>query len=362
MSPENVLHKNGAGFKAIAISLVLFTLFLCGCMQTEERLIVRKDGSGTLEVIMLVPPATAAFLDAMIQQASQAAGRQKDVPLPQVKDIVGNKDEIIKKARQANLNIEFITFSKNTENDGSLRVNYNFKYDDINKLIKSGLLSFNVDVAKDQNGRLVCFLKQDEEKADSMKEKIEELKKGTGPEGSEEKRKQLAEVLKGFRAKFIVTLPNSIDSVGGMFKKIDDNSAQIEFIGDLLDNPVVIEEMFGLRGGMSEVSCSAEGLSFEARETVIDSSAGIGTAGSDINKSVEEPHVVIFENEEAEPQEIRQSQEDSSSKEPIVKIIFKDGRVTEGRLLEENAESLSVDCAGIPITYYKDEIDSVERI
>ena len=43
-----------------------------------------------------------------------------------------------------------------------------------------------------------------------------------------------------------------------------------------------------------------------------------------------------------------------------VKVYFKNGRVVEGKFIEQGSDFVKIDYEGVPMTYYSDEVERVE--
>jgi hypothetical protein len=46
----------------------------------------------------------------------------------------------------------------------------------------------------------------------------------------------------------------------------------------------------------------------------------------------------------------------------MVKVYFKNGKILEGILTYESDTAIKVDSVGLPLSYFKDEINKIERV
>jgi hypothetical protein len=96
---------------------VFSCLLLCGCLQSKEHLTFAKDGTGTLEVHLMVPEGTMTMIDttmgAMVKGMAQAFGAGKEMPPSVAEEMFSSQDEMFKKAKKVGLNITFKSYAKN---------------------------------------------------------------------------------------------------------------------------------------------------------------------------------------------------------------------------------------------------------
>ena len=332
--------------KKLPFLFMIFCLLFTGCMKSKEHLTINKDGSGTLEVSVMVPSATSKFLDKMfggvIKGMAQAMGKGEEVPESFTEAMFGKKEEIIKKAEEGGVNIEFISFVSEKKEDG-LYVRYEIKFDDIEKLLNSDLMSTKIKIGKDSSGRLVCATKSDPQKAEESQVKLQQFKQMLNSDEADPQalamRDNLVKAMEGFQADFFVTMPNKIEEITGVFVKKDENTASISLSGDILNDFSLIEKLYGGGLGSTSVVCGWEGITFDL--------------------DVIEAQEMIPEG----PEEIEEA--DDSLMPPIgskVKVFFKDGKIVEGKLVEENDESIKIDSIGIPLSYYRSDIERIENL
>lgn len=346
-APKERRRVNRGSASLKAWSFVILTLcFLSGCLHSEEHLSVDKDGSGTLEVDLMMPESTICLIDstmgAMMQGMMKAFGSKEKPPESVVEKMFGDKEEIFKKAEKAGLNIEFLSF-ESEKKDNDLYVHYKYKFDDINKLLLSGLLSTKFDLYKDSQGDIVCFLKQDPQKAQEHKERIQRMKEGHDGQSMMSKvmEQKMLEAMKDFKIEFAISLPTHIKRAQGCFKKSDEKTAVLSFQGDILANPALIDELYGMTDTPNEVVWDAKGMDF-------------ALAGEKRQKAEKE-----FT---SSPEEFSSKKHGSLRVGSRVKILLKSNDSVEGEVVEEAEDYVKVDTVGIPLTYFKDDIERIEQI
>jgi len=326
----------------------LSLLLLSGCIQSKEHFTIANDGTGTFKANMFIPKATVDMIDNMMggiaKGMSEAFGATESTSESVAENMFANKEEILKKAAEAGLNIEFINFNSQKKEDG-LYVDYEFQFDNINKLLRSEIVATKIALAKNKKGDLVCYLKQNPQKVQESNMQLEQLKASQDSASTEEEKAQLQQfidVFKDFKAEAAITLPNKIKSAAGLFRKVDDNTASFEVSGNFFEDPQLLDRLFGMIGARSEVVCSTEGLTFNLEEFV------------DVAKIVEVEKPL----DESSDVQIDKNLRGAS----VVKVILKNGQILEGKFLEKGQNYLKVDCAGVCVTYFNDEIERVEGL
>jgi hypothetical protein len=345
------------------------TVFLSGCIQEREHLTLNKDGSGTLEDDLRVPQATVEMVDSafggMVKGFAQAMDElgakdaQAKIPPSVAEEMFANKDEIFKKAKAAGLNIEMIRFQKEKKN-GDLFVQYALKFDQVQKLLKSEILGTQISLSKDSQGNLVCALKENTKKAGESKQQMQQFKdwqdSKDGKAVDKEMEKKITEAMKNFKVEFLITLPNEIKEVNGQFVRKDANTALVEASGDLLTNPELASKLYSATTP-STVSCSGEGLTFNLEEEIEPAKHSI-VEETDIPLSVEQVEASPASTKPAAAKQTVAPSNLNSS----VKVYFKNGKVLEGKLLEENSKYIKLDhLGGVALTYFQDEIERIEK-
>lgn len=245
----------------LQIVLLFFLLCITGCLQSQEHLTIQKDGSGTFETNLLVPQVTVYFIDTIFGEimkgmAEAFGGKPDEVPQSMAESMFGNKEEILKKAEKVGLKIKFISFDKKVKEDG-LYVNYKFEFDDMNKLIESGLVGTKLEVTKNPQGDLVVSMKSDPEeakKSETQKQQFKEWQESEdGKKVDQELMKKVVDAMKNFKMEFLVTMPGDIKKVSGMFKQKDSRTASVSLSGDILGDPSIIQKMYTVAGEPSMV-------------------------------------------------------------------------------------------------------------
>lgn len=310
-------------------------LLLTGCLQSKEHLTLNKDGTGTLEVEQLIPSGTIKLVDNMfggmmkgMSEAFGQEGQEAKVPESMAVEMFANKNQIIKKAEEAGANIEFTSFEHQMKGE-DLQVNYTFKFDDINRVLKSELINSKLEFSGDSEGNLVISLKEDPDKAKGAEMQIAQVGSFKQSEDFKKMPSDMQDSIIGgmenFKSELFITLPNEITQVKGVFKQKDPYTVGLEISGNILD-PETIKNLYAVAIEPAVVACSREGLSFSIEEAGQSSAIQKYSLGSDIQ------------------------------------VYLQNGNVVEGMLMEQNQEYLIVDVMGISLTYYLEEIQRAELL
>ena len=320
------------------ILLFLVMLLFSGCIKSKEHLTIKSDGSGELEVHMVVSEGIITLIenmfDGMLKGMSEAFGTGEEVSQSPVLDMFGNKEDMLKKATNVGLNIEFIEFNKELKGK-DLYVDYRLKFDDINKFLETDIVATQFELIKDFKGSIVCSLKGSPQKAQESKIQMQQFidwQESDAAEGIDaEMKEKIRDAIRNFEMEFSITLPNEINRVSGVFAKKSPRTAQIIFKGNILEDPSIINKLYGLTGEPTEAACSSEGVSFNIERVTTDKD------GPKIS-----------------PQELAVGTE--------VQITFKNGKTINARLIEETIDYIKVAIDGVPVTYYFEEIKRIEYI
>lgn len=241
--------------------ILIFVFLSTGCLQSQEHLIIHKDGSGTFETNLLVPQVTVYFIDTIFGEIMKGmseafGGKPEEVPKSMAESMFGNKEEILKKAEKIGLKIKFTSFDKKVKENG-LYVNYKFEFDDMNKLIESGLVGIKLEVTKNPQGDFVVSMKSDPKEAKKSEEQKQQFKEWQeseeGKKVDQELMKKVFDAMKNFKMEFLVTMPNDIKQVSGMFIKKDSRTASVSLSGDIFGDPSIINKMYNIAGETSMV-------------------------------------------------------------------------------------------------------------
>jgi len=341
-------------------------------------------------------------------QGMQEAANGSDVEVPSLTDsspaeeMFASQESIYEKAKRAGLDIEFTDFKKEKKEDG-LHVKYLLNFDDINKLLKSEIIGTGFGLEKDSSGMLICKLISDKKKAEESMAQLEEFKAQAqmskdAPEGfpvppaegmppdmlHQQKMMQEAmlEALKNLKMEFLITMPNEIIEVKGLFEKVDSKTASVKFSGNLIENPELIKKLYGTSGQESYVACSGDGVTFTS-----DGSGSLSEAENNVDVLVVEtdfmePVVAIESSDEQEllvstPTETVTIDETSVEVEitegPITetkqevegkksRVYLNTGSVFEGIITEETDEYIIINMRGIPFEYLRSEVSRIEYI
>ncbi len=321
-------------------SIILFSLgllLLTGCLQAKEHLTLNKDGTGTLEVEQLIPAGTIQLVDTMLggmikgmSEAFTPEGQEAKAPESVAIEMFANKDQVIKKAEEAGVNIEFINFEHQMKGD-DLQVNYAFKFDDINKVLKSELINRKLKFSKDSEDNLVISLKEDPNKAKKTEMEIAQMDSFKQSDGFKSMplamQNSMMSDMENFKAEITITLPNEIIQVNGVFEKKDSYTASLETSGNIMD-PETVKSLYAEFSDPATIVCSSEGLSFS------------------IDEQAEQAGQLLAISEYYVGSDIQ--------------VRLKNGNIVEGLLMEQTKEYLKVNVMEISIIYYWDEIQEVK--
>ncbi|MFA5314799.1 MAG: hypothetical protein WC409_02530 [Candidatus Omnitrophota bacterium] len=360
-------------------ALVFFScLLLCGCLQSKEHLSFTKDGSGTLEVHLMVPEGTLTMIDstmgAMVKGMAQAFGAGgKDMPPSVAEEMFSSQDEMFKKAKKVGLNITFKSYAKEIK-DKNLYVDYTIGFDDVNKLLQSGLLMTHLALAKNDQGQIVAVLKKDKKKAEESKGQVaagaeggEAPQQGQKPETPQEKemKEKFMKALSQFEIEFRLTMPTPVENVTGMFVKDGADTVSFSLKGDIFKDKTLIDKFYGAGDQETQAVASGEGIAF-ALPTLAEAMAevpseDISSAGSSSAVAAQGAEGgnlslgQVLEKTEPPAQENkgRIKQFPSGTR---VKVTMKDGEIIEGKLVEQTKEYVRVDSVGLPMTYFTELI------
>ncbi len=370
---------------------VFSCLLLCGCLQSKEHLTFAKDGSGTLEVHLMVPEGTMTMIDAtmgaMVKGMAQAFGAGKEMPPSVAEEMFSSQDEMFKKAKKVGLNITFKSYAKNIK-DKNLYVDYTIGFDDINKLLKSGLMMTHMGLARNDQGQMVAFLKKDKKKAEESKGQVAAGAGGEAPqqEGKAETPEQkdmkekFMKALSQFEVEFRLTMPTPVENVTGMFSKDDADTVSFSLKGDIFKDKTLIDKFYGASDQETEAVASSDGITFvlptlaeamadKSDEGVQDVSSmgmsadaptqGTQTGNLSLNQVLEKTGQTSLE-ETGSPKESK-ARIKQFAPGTRVKVTMRDGEVVEGKLVEQNKEYVRVDSVGLPMTYFTELIWTLDE-
>ena len=330
-------------------------LFIGGCLQSEEFLTINKDGSGTLEANLVVPEGTVMLIDSIFGTVAKGMEsvfgedvEQKNSTESIAQEIFANKEEILSKADRAGLNLEFTDFNKEIKGK-AIKVHYKFKFDDIAKFLNSDILNAKFGLTQDAQGNAVFVLESDprrREESTRQMQQFREWQESDAAKTAEFDVPKILNTMKDFCVSFTITMPNEIVSTSGLFAKKSSQTASIEFRGDLLSDASIIEKLYGGTAEPSQIVCRSEGANFKA-------------GGEKVQNDSQDNSKEISNNPLAGTEEPFAAQYSVDTK---VKLYLKDGRVIEGRITEKTQDAVKVDSVGVPISYYKDDIQQIEAL
>ncbi len=331
--------------KRLLVFLFL-SLVLTGCIHNEQLIVINKDGSGTFEDNLVVPEGSLymskVFFGNKMRGAMETMFPSGEIPLAFADDYYLNMDytqfmdvfpkALIAMARQNGAKIEIVRFDKKFE-DGALHIYLKMNFDNIVKLQKMNLGHLKLRLVKDTSGDLILFAEKDTKRAAMANARLEELKNIFNSDELSVldpmvKEKMLA-AMKDFQFKALISVPGEIKEVSGLLIKKDSNTAYSQIEGDLLEDVSLISKIFYLTVEPTRLVFSGKDLSFKVEEAASEPAS----AGATV-----------------------------SSGTAMVRVYLKDGRVLEGKLIEEAKDYIKVDIVGIPLTYFKEQIEKFEKV
>ena len=362
-----------------AVPLLLVT----GCLQSKEHVTIYKDGSGSLSAQMVVPEGTRQIIDTMmgglVQGMAQAmqgmaqgmggkTSKMEPVKIGSVSDeMFGNKEQILKQANAAGLEVKFLDFEKK-EVGRDLHVAYTLEFNDVNALARSGIVGTKFAVSKDAAGNIVVTLKRDEERAAENKAKAQQFKgqqeaPGGGSCPLAKDAQKMEELMDGFSMEFLVTMPNPIEEMTpGIFTKEDDATAGFALSGNFLKDPGIMNKMYFIDSEEPSIVCSGEGVTFEpVAEASSGAPATVAAAPSAAPAAAPAAAAALAGEGEAAAAWSRTIKDAAAAGKPV-RIKLKNGSTIEGKVVEHGQGALKVDCAGLAVTIFSEEIQDAEAV
>ncbi len=296
---------------------------------------MEEDGSGTLKANIIIPEGTmkmmdmifGRFMEAMAGALEGAEGAEEErFPGLLVEQMFGSRDELLKEAEAAGVNIEILQFDK-TRMEGGLRVDYKLNFDNIHRLMASDIPASRLAFSVNGQGGWVCKPQQDPNELAESKQQVQQFH---AFKESEEFRqmdpltaKLITDALENFSMETTITLPFPVKQYVPPFEAVDERTVRLVFSGDFFSDPDVLN-------------------------TFYDRSRG---------------SVVVWENPSGEVGEEaagHSSEDNTAAERDIVKIHLTSGVIMEGRQIEKTGEAVKIDMDGITATYYMDEIERIE--
>jgi len=344
----------------ILIGVIVLTL--SGCMQSREQLVIQKDGSGTMESDLVVPAATVELINTTLGgfMAQFPDADQDAEPESMAQKMFANKEELLKKIEAAGGGIEVADYTSE-EKEGGLHVHYNVKFDDINELLKSGIVGTKMMLRQDPQGQWVCILENDDQKAEESQEQAEQFKNFKDSEDFKNMPPGMQEgvmlAIKQFEVEFLITLPTPIKELTGIFEKAGPSTARLYFSGDFLEDPSVLEKLYGVNDEPSRVVWEAGDMAAAQPGAMAEDgpAARAEMAEQAPAETMSEPAAPGPRSEPMTEQGLSPLPEGKKAK-----LILTSGETVEGELIERTDEHVKIKVMGVPLTYYEDEIKSIE--
>jgi len=387
-------------------------LWINGCMQSNEHIIINKDGSGTLETTVLLPDSSVKVMNNVVNnlaQSLQEKGQmttQSAALLSPINSLVNqffiSEEEILSKAEKAGLKIEILDYKKEQKGQG-ISLHYKISFDDIAKLAASDIARMKFGISIDDSGNLALSLKSDPQKINESKRQLQQIQQLKTSEKfrqmPQQSQQELVNAMNNFQTKFSVTMPNIINGAYDPFEKTSGDTAQISVRGNLMEDPSLLAQLYEHASGSAKITCSATGLEFippaesaaaattseapfapmsltspyssqPGQQTNPDAQGSVPTPPGQPKEtptsfSLQAPK--FFQRTtyplpqlSAPVQTGQSAQEDASATDAGVTLYLKNSKVVRGTLIEKTEKFVRVEVSGIPITYFNDQIERAE--
>lgn len=336
--------------------IMLFCLIvLAGCLHSEERITVNKDGSGVVQAHLKVHPGTIQMVDMMLggmMQAFQAMAQDPSkgpapapVPVSVAEQMFGNREDVEKKIRESGVPATLEAFKSEKKDDG-LHVDYTIKTSDISAFTRTEALMAKLKIMRNEAGDWFCRPVADvkgQEKGQEEKAKFDNFKSSSSFQGMPAAMQNMISAsMMDFRAESLVTFPDALTEVSGVFQKKDDRTASVVIGADMIMDP------------------QSRAKWMEAKDQAI-ARTGSGPIPPDFFALLpEERGVAAQDVPPAAPTSLPARPVVTGEAGDPVKVFLKDGKVAEGKLLERTDGYVRIDFQGVTLTYYNDEFDRVE--
>ena len=135
------------------------------------------------------------------------------------------------------------------------------------------------------------------------------------------------------KIEFLMTLPSEIKEHSGLFEKVDPRTVRLQFSGNFLEDPTILESLYGMSGPESKVVWAS------------------GTSRSAQKKTPNEVKTAIAETKVPE-----------KANDIDTKVYLNNGTQAEGKLLEKTEEYIKLSVSDVAVTFYNDEIKRIENL
>lgn len=347
---------------AVAWAPLLLALSLSGCMHIEERVVINSDGTGLVKAHLKVHAGTVQLVDAMfggMMQAFASLGAKpgQDAPPPlgsAAEKMFADKAEILNKIKKSGFEASLESF-ESQKKDGALLVDYTVKVADVAALSRSNLLMTRVRIMRNEQGDWFCRpLADRKKKKEGQSQQVQFDKFKDSPEFKAmpaDMQRQMQESIMDFKASFSLEFPVPVTEITGMFEKEDARTVVFGFSLDMLQDPQKFQNL---------ASAAAVQLARTGSGPV---PAGFLTPAPEEEESADK-EVTAGEGEDGAPGigagPGLAEKTASVQVQQKVMVRLKAGTTVEGRLLEKTGNFIKIDFEGVVLTYYNDEVDSVE--
>lgn len=225
---------------------LLMVLMIMGCIQIDQEITLKKDGSGSIRLHYAMNEMWVQQMQAMQQMAEKMAQssekqgeKEKETMHSEESNFLPFEEEEIKKDF-AGLEKEGITlkYVKQYNKDNFEHVDLAFDFKDFNKLNKVGMFKNNqYELVKNASGNYELRFKQQKEKG--VREQEKDTAKPDEEVPMEGMDQMMAGFLKNMRISYVITVPTKIIKTNAT--TIEGNTARWIFDAD--KDPSIMKKM-----------------------------------------------------------------------------------------------------------------------
>jgi hypothetical protein len=202
-------------------------------------------------------------------------------------------------------------------------------------------------------GDWIIYAEAEPEKMEESKSQIENFENYKESEQFKDMnpmmQQTITSAIQKLKIEFLVSMPFEIKQISGLFKKVNNTTATLEFSGNVFDDPTLIEKLYGMAQEKSEVIWNSQ------KKAIIKKVA--------IKQTESHKRVKSKTSEDATKnlKKVKEPTGGTKKKRSQVTIYPKSGGVVNGDLIEETDEYIKIRFMNVPVTYYKDEIKRLQK-
>jgi hypothetical protein len=159
-----------------------------------------------------------------------------------------------------------------------------------------------------------------------------------------------------------ITFPSLVKGVKPPFEKVNDNTVVFSYKADLVNNPDAMDKFNTELPGDGKIIIATQGLTFlPAADKVPLAFRGEGDSLA--------PETEMKEKEKKEDGSLTTEPQAKEEKKKFelflgkqVRLSLDNGKVVQGRVMEQTDKEITIELAGISLTYYLDEVLSIIKI